>query len=112
VHPQRLQQPSELEARWASLITDPKSLRVAERLEEPPQAHLISEETIDLGGLPARREHPRRDRVLVDIQTHVDQLIVLRHTAHGQLLAPYVAPSASSWTIHVAADRSRPFHAD
>src|SRR5438105_2479150 len=36
---------------------------------------------------------------------------LMRHTGHGRLLLPYVAPSPAWWTIHEHAGlRSRPFH--
>jgi len=100
VDPQGLEEPSELEAGRAGFITDAQPPSVAEAIQEAPDRHLIVEEPLELRGLPTGLQHPRGDRVLVDIQAYIDRFGVVGHTAHGRLLAPYVAPSASSWMTH------------
>ena len=91
-HAHRPQQPRQVIAGGAGLITDTQQPGLGEPAHQTADGLLVVEDLLDVGAVMARVQDPRRDRVPVDVQPDKDGVRVGK-IGHGRLL-PYVGSAA------------------
>src|SRR5262249_54213511 len=95
-HPHPSQLPMQPIPGGTGLITRPQPAPVREPPDQPGHRLLIMEDPLHIRGLLPTTQNPRRDRVLMHIQTQVDQPLLVSDTVHNGRLPPHVATSRLS----------------
>jgi hypothetical protein len=99
-HPQRGEQAVQLIAGRAGLVAGSQARRVGEAGDQTTDRDLVVEDPLHVDGLGRRVQDRHRDRVLVDIEPEVDEIVPARDTGHGRLLSVCGSVRSSWWMTH------------